>query len=103
MEEEQAARLKKGNEEAKARAAKHLAGIQQIRQQRTEAAIEGRFTVTGMSKDEVRMAFGDPSSISVPTGSSMSMATESWVYRARDKTDYVHLVSGRVVSKSGHE
>lgn len=103
MEEEQAARLKMGNEEAKARAEKHAAGMQQSRQQRVEAAIDGGFTVTGMSKDEVRMALGDPTSISVPTGSSMGVATELWVYRARDKTDYVHFMSGRVVSKSGHE
>ncbi len=103
MEKEQAARLKKENEEAKARAEKHAAGMQQSRQQRVEAAIDGGFTVTGRSKDEVRMALGDPTSISVPTGSSMSVATELWVYRARDKTDYVHFVGGRVVSKSGHE
>ncbi len=103
MQEQQMARRKKNNEEARARAEQHRARLQDSRRNRIEAAIAGGYTVTGMSKEEVRLALGSPTSISLPRGSSMGRVTELWVYKARKKTDYVHFEDGRVVSKSGHE
>ena len=96
--EEHTARL---NEEAEARSEQYHAQLQESRQKRVAAAIDGEYTVTGMSKKEVRMALGDPTSVSIPN-SSMGRATELWVYRTRHKTDYVNFENGRVVSKSGH-
>ena len=101
IDQENMERLEKSREDARLRAEQHRAQLQDNRQKRIEAAIDGGYTVVGMSKEEVRMALGEPTSISIPTA-SMGRATELWVYRTRTKTDYVHFERGQVVSKSGH-
>ncbi|MBV0933565.1 hypothetical protein [Marinobacterium weihaiense] len=64
--------------------------------EKIERAIQRRQVIVGMTEDQVRRAWGQPTEVNRST--SRSGATEQWVYREKDaaKADYVYLENGTV-------